>query len=330
MMYYIESASMDPYFNLALEQYVFDRLDRRHEYFMLWRNRESVIVGRHQNTAAEINGVYVREHAISVVRRLSGGGAVYHDPGNVNFTFIVNAGGLGAFDFASFCRPVVAALARLGVEAEINGRNDMTIQGRKFSGNAQYRKQGRIMHHGTILYDLDLGAAAKALKPPEDKLESKGLKSVRSRIANVKSQMPGNASVEDFIAALRESMFQEYQLVPYELSPADLDGVKALRDGVYATWDWNYGASPAYAIVKERRVEGCGKLEIHMNVDRGVIRDIAFFGDYFGNEDSSGLAALLRGQPPEREALAPVLAKAALGEYFYGLDADRFLDILLE
>ncbi|MDR1490291.1 MAG: lipoate--protein ligase [Desulfovibrio sp.] len=330
MMYYIESASMDPYFNLALEQYVFDRLDRRHEYFMLWRNRESVIVGRHQNTAAEINGAYVREHAISVVRRLSGGGAVYHDPGNVNFTFIVNAGDLGAFDFASFCGPVVAALARLGVKAEINGRNDMTIQGRKFSGNAQYCKQGRIMHHGTILYDLDLGAAAKALTPPEDKLESKGLKSVRSRIANVKSHMPGNASVEDFIVALRESMFQEYQLVAYELSPAELEGVKALRDGVYVTWDWNYGASPAYSIVKERRVEGCGKLEIRMNVDRGVIRDIAFFGDYFGNEDSSGLAALLRGLRPERESLVPVLAKVALGEYFYGLDADRFMDILLE
>jgi lipoate-protein ligase A len=329
-MYYIESPSTDPHFNLALEQYVFDSFDPEREYFMLWRNHNAIIVGKFQNTAAEINASYVKEKGISVVRRLSGGGAVYHDLGNVNFTFIVRAGELGAFDFASFCRPVVRALASLGVEAEINGRNDMTIEGKKFSGNAQYYKRGRVMHHGTILYDSDLSVVARALVVPKDKIESKGIKSVQSRITNVKSHMREDIPVEGFIAALREAMFRENKLLPYELSPQDLLGVRALQKEVYNTWEWNYGASPAYSLRKERRVEGCGKLEIHMNVERGVIADIAFFGDYFGSEDPAGLTALLRGRRLEREEISSLLAGLDLDAYFHNLDAERFLDILME
>ena len=151
MMYYLESGSHDPGFNLALEQYVFDRLDRAHAYCMLWQNDNAIIVGKNQNTVGEINAAYVKEHGIRVVRRLSGGGAVYHDLGNINFTFIVDSGATAAFDFSTFCRPIVKALEHFGVHAEINGRNDMTIDGKKFSGNSQYGKQGRTMHHGTIL-----------------------------------------------------------------------------------------------------------------------------------------------------------------------------------
>ncbi|MDR2051486.1 MAG: lipoate--protein ligase [Deltaproteobacteria bacterium] len=329
MMYYIESPSTDPRFNLALEQYVFDVFDPAHEYFMLWRNHNAVIVGKFQNTAAEINASYVKENGISVVRRLSGGGAVYHDLGNVNFTFIVRAGDLGAFDFASFCRPVVRALASLGVRAEINGRNDMTIGGKKFSGNAQYYKRGRIMHHGTILYDSDLSVVGRALAVSKDKIESKGVKSVQSRITNVKSHMREEVPVEGFMAALREAMFLENSLLPHELSPEELLGVRALQRDVYDTWEWNYGASPPCSIRKERRVEGCGKLEIHMNVERGVLADIAFFGDYFGREDPAGLASLLRGRRLERGEISSVLAGLDLDAYFHNLDAGQFLDILM-
>ncbi|MDR2605625.1 MAG: lipoate--protein ligase [Desulfovibrio sp.] len=329
-MYYIESPSTDPHFNLALEQYIFDALDKAHDYCMLWRNRNAIVVGRFQNTAAEINAAYVKKHGISVVRRLSGGGAVYHDLGNVNFTFIVRRGTPGAFDFASFCGPVVAALASLGVRAEISGRNDMTINGRKFSGNAQYYKRGRVMHHGTILYDSDLSVVAEALVVPEDKFASKGITSVRSRITNVKEHMSADIPVECFIAVLREALIRENRMFPYALSSEDLQGASALQHKVYDTWEWNYGASPAYNIRKEQRIDGCGKLEIHMNVERGVITDIAFFGDYFGREDSKGLADLLRGRRLERAELETACAGADIGVYFHNLDVVRFLDILLE
>ncbi|MDR2124494.1 MAG: lipoate--protein ligase [Desulfovibrio sp.] len=327
-MYYIESPSTDPHFNLALEQYIFDALDKTRDYCMLWRNHNAIIVGRFQNTAAEINAAYVKKHGISVVRRLSGGGAVYHDLGNVNFTFIVRRGTPGAFDFASFCGPVGRALASLGVRAEISGRNDMTIDGKKFSGNAQYYKRGMVMHHGTILYDSDLSVVAEALAVPKDKFASKGISSVRSRITNVKEHMSADIPVQRFVAVLREALIREHQMVPCALSPEDLQGAAALQRRVYDTWDWNYGASPACNIRREQRIDGCGKLEIHMNVERGVILDIAFFGDYFGNEDSGELANLLRGRRLERTELEAALTGTDIGAYFHNLDTGRFLDII--
>ena len=330
MMYYLESESTDPRFNLALEQYVFDRLDKGHDYFMLWRNDNAIIVGKHQNTAGEINAAYVREKGIRVARRLSGGGAVYHDLGNVNFTFIVNGGNLGAFDFASFCKPVVRALASLGVTAEINGRNDMTIDEKKFSGNAQYCKRGRVMHHGTVLYDSNLSVVGQALVVPKDKIESKGLKSVQSRVTNVKSYMREDIPAERFIRELRDAMFRENAMTPYALTEADRAAVQKLRDDVYSTWEWNFGASPAYSVKKERRIEGCGKIEVHMDVKEGIIREIAFFGDYFGNGDPADLQEKLTGCKLERKALADALADIDIAEYFHNLELETFLNILTE
>jgi lipoate-protein ligase A len=329
-MYFIENPFTDPHFNLALEQYIFDTFDKARDYCMLWQNRNAIIVGRFQNTATEINAAYVKKHGISVVRRRSGGGAVFHDLGNVNFTFIVCRGTPGAFDFASFCRPVVGALASLGVRAEISGRNDMTIDGKKFSGNAQYYKRGRVMHHGTILYDSDLSVVAEALVVPKDKFASKGITSVRSRITNVKEHMSADIPVEHFIAVLRETLIRENHMLRYDLSPEEIQGAQALQRAVYDTRQWNYGVSPAYNIRKEQRIDGCGKLEIRMNVERDVITDIAFFGDYFGNEDTTGLADLLRGRHPERTELETALAGTDIGAYFHNLDAGRFLDILLD
>ncbi len=330
MMYYIESGSTDPYYNLALEQYVFDALSVDRDIFMLWRNDNAIIVGKHQNTVAEVNAAYVKEKGIRVVRRLSGGGAVYHDLGNVNFTFIKTVGNLGAFNFASFCKPVVRALAELGVTAEISGRNDMTIDGKKFSGNAQYCKRGRVMHHGTILYDSNLQVVGEALVVPKDKIESKGLKSVRSRVTNVKAHMREDIPVERFMAALRDAMFRENEMQAYTLTGEDIAAVLTLQREVYGTWNWNYGASPAYSIVKERRVEGCGKIEIHMNVERGIIREIAFYGDYFGNADAAGLAPLLTGRRLEAAELAAALSGVAIDDYFHNLDREAFLAIMTQ
>ena len=174
-MYYIESPSLDAAFNLALEQYIFDRLDPEEEYCMLWRNRRAVIVGKHQNTFAEVDGAYADGHLVQVVRRLSGGGAVYHDPGNVNFTFIAKDGGDGSFDFATFCRPVVRLLTELGANPELSGRNDMTVDGRKFSGNAQYMRRGRVMHHGTLMFTVVTDILEKVLTVNEMKIKTKNL-----------------------------------------------------------------------------------------------------------------------------------------------------------
>lgn len=329
MMYYIESPSTDPHFNLALEQYVFDSLSRSHTYFMLWQNDNAIIVGKHQNTVAEINEGYVREHGIGVVRRLSGGGAVYHDMGNINFTFIVDKES-GLFDFSKFCMPLVRALKSVGAEAEVNGRNDMTIDGRKFSGNSQYSKEGRTMHHGTIMYDSDLKTVTEALNVSRDKIESKGCKSVKSRVTNVRPYVKNDMETEQFFKILRDYMFSENQMVPYELTQEDFEAVELLKKERYGTWHWNYGFSPKYAVEKKRRIEGCGSIEVHMNVEKGSISDIAFFGDYFSNSDSSSLSDLLRGCRLCRPELSERLKTIQAEHYFYNLTNDNLLEILLQ
>ena len=328
-MIYIKSPSIDPHFNLALEQYVFDEMDRSQEYFMLWQNDNAIIIGKHQNTVREINSSYVKEHDISVVRRLSGGGAVYHDLGNLNFTFIVSENGLEQFDFGSFCRPIVKALGHFGVKAEINGRNDMTIDGKKFSGNSQYAKQGRVMHHGTILYDSNLETVSHALQVSADKIVSKGVQSVRSRVTNVRNYMEKDVPIGEFWEMLLQDMSAETPMEFYTLTEADLERVRQIQKERYDTWEWNYGNSPAYAIVKERRFDGCGKLEVHMNVEKGMITAFDVFGDYFGNGDKDQLRQHLLGVKLTEEALQEALQSLNISDYFCYLEKEQFLDLLL-
>ncbi|MDD4078630.1 MAG: lipoate--protein ligase [Eubacteriales bacterium] len=329
-MVYLESPSTDPDFNLALEQYVFDKLPRSNEYFMLWQNDNAIIVGKHQNTLEEINQAYVREHRIRVVRRLSGGGAVYHDLGNINYTFIVDAKGSKSLDFAVFCRQVVKALATLGVRAEVSGRNDITIGGKKFSGNSQYIKKGRIMHHGTIMFDSDLAVVAAALKVGKDKIQSKGVKSVRARVTNVREHIKGDITLAQFWHVLRQFMVEEQNMSAYQLTGADLAQIEELRQSRYATWAWNYGVSPKYSIRKERRVEGCGIIKIGMEVEKGVITAFSTHGDYFGSGDSADVANLLVGEKAEEQALLKALAALPIDYYYNNLTSEELVDIILK
>jgi len=330
MTYYIRSNSVDPYANLALEQHVFDNLDRAHRYFMLWQNHNSIIVGRYQNTQGEINGAFVKERGITVARRLSGGGAVYHDLGNLNFTFVSDAEN-GHIDFASFCGPVRDALASLGVRVEISGRNDMTVEGKKFSGNAQYRKQGRVMHHGTILFDSDLEIVSKALNVAPDKIESKGIKSVQSRVTNIRPYLKRDVSLEEFWEALRGYMFSAYDMRDYTLTETDRACAAKLREDVYRRWSWNYGASPPYTVRKKRRVPGAGSVEALLDVGpQGIIKNAAFYGDFFGNSDPAELGLLLRGRRFEEGELRAALGDTDVSRYFSGIDAGVFLSLLLE
>jgi lipoate-protein ligase A len=330
MLYYIESSSVDPYYNLALEQVVFDRLDRRHDYFMLWQNDNSIIIGKHQNTLSEINSSYVKENGIKIARRLSGGGAVYHDMGNLNFTFVADSD-INSFDFALFCKPVQKALSAMGVSVDITGRNDMTIDGKKFSGNAQYMKKGRVMHHGTIMFDTDMSILARALRVDRDKIESKGIKSVRSRVTNIKPYMKDrNINIKQFWELFKQHMFIEYNMADYTPTPEELAEVQRLRDEVYSTWDWNYGASPAYSVQKTRRIDGCGRVDVFIDIKAGnVINDIAFFGDYFGNGDSAELAGVLKGCRMEEVELRRRLGSLDISYYFAGCALEGFIDVLL-
>ena len=335
MMYYIESRQTDPYRNLALEQFVFDDLSKENSYFMLWQNHNSIIVGKHQNTLEEINSAYVKEKNITVARRLSGGGAVYHDLGNLNFTFICDADNSEGIDFSVFCEPISKALRSLGVPVEISGRNDMTVDGKKFSGNAQYIKNGttgpRVMHHGTILYDSDLSILSKALKAGDDKIESKGIKSIQSRVTNIRPYMNKDMSITDFWAVLKDHIGTAFNMMDFQLNEKHNAAADELREKVYAQWSWNYGHSPQHTMRKNRRIEGCGKIEILLDIAKGgMISNIVFYGDFFANRDPAELAKKLTGHHLEYEEIKKIINEIKISQYFHELKEDDFLSLLFK
>ena len=324
-MFYLESPSRDPYFNLALEEYVFERMDKSKSYFMLWQNDNTIVVGKYQNTAEEIDQAYVDAHGIRVARRLSGGGAVYHDKGNLNFTFIVDRADAPGLNFKIFVEPVIQALARFGVHAAFTGRNDLTIDGLKFSGNAQYARRGRLLHHGCIMLDSNLTSVADALRVKEAKFDSKAVKSVRSRVTTINAHAPAPISMEDFKGALKECAMASGELEPCTLTEEDLAAIRKLRDEKYATWAWNYGFSPAYDMRREMKFPA-GLVTAHLSAEGGKIKAVRFYGDFFGGELGE-LEGAMVGLPLDGH-LTEALEALRVGDYMSGITAEELSRLL--
>ena len=324
-MRYLESPSRDPYFNLALEEYVFERMDKSKSYFLLWQNDNTIVVGKYQNTAEEIDQAYVDAHHIRVARRLSGGGAVYHDRGNLNFTFIVDRADAPGLNFKIFVEPVIQALARFGVHAAFTGRNDLTIDGMKFSGNAQYARRGRLLHHGCIMLDSNLTSVADALRVKEAKFDSKAVKSVRSRVTTINAHAPAPISMEDFKGALKECAMASGELEPCTLTEEDLAAIRKLRDEKYATWAWNYGFSPAYDMRREMKFPA-GLVTAHLSAEGGKIKAVRFYGDFFGGELGE-LEGAMAGLPLDGH-LTEALEALRVGDYMSGITAEELSRLL--
>lgn len=315
-MRYIINNSNDPAYNIALEAYAFLELTDIDEIFLLWINSPTIVIGKHQNTIEEINKEYIEENKINVVRRLSGGGAVYHDLNNLNYTIISAKTEGQAFDFKTFSSPVIDTLKNLGVNAEFTGRNDLVIDGKKFCGNAQAYAKGRMMHHGCLLFDVDLSVLAKSLKVSSDKIESKGVKSVRSRVTNILSELPEKITVHEFKDLLMKHMLEKNpDMTEYVLSEEELAKIKELRDTQFATWDWTYGKAPEYTITREKRYPS-GKITTYANVDKSIIKEIKIYGDFFGVKDVSDIENRLIGAKYDYQEVLERLADVNIEDYF--------------
>lgn len=319
-MIYLESESHDPYFNLAMEEYIFDRLDSNEEYFMLWQNDNTIVVGKYQNTMQEVNQEFVDAHDIRVVRRLSGGGAVYHDKGNLNFTFIVSQSEHG-LNFTQYIKPVIAALAKFGVKAEFTGRNDITIDGKKISGNSQYVKRGRVMHHGCILVDSNLTSVSDALRPKAAKFVSKSAKSVISRVTTIREHCPVPIDVPSFKEALKQEVLSQGS-TQYIFSEEELKEIQKIAEEKYMKWEWNYGKSGNYNYSKSEKYD-FGMVEIEASVKEGIIQDISIRGDFFGNGDIADVENALKGERVDDGLDIRLNEKIDLNEYIFGMTADQ-------
>lgn len=316
-----------PYFNLALEEYVLTKMDQQERYCILWQNDPVVVVGRNQNTAGEINEEFIKARGIKVVRRMSGGGAVYHDPGNLNFTFIQPEPRLQKLDFARFTRPVIKTLAGLGIEARNEGRNDITIDGRKLSGNSQYRCRRSLMHHGTILFATDLDIMEKALTAGQDKFQSHGVNSVRSRVTNITDHLSSPISLEEFKNRLLISIQEEDVTTDYHLSSAEMEQVEQLAAAKYSTWDWNYGLSPWFNVQLKRRFDW-GKAELRLGVEKGIITSCSIRGDFFALKELDDMEQHFLYRPYSNEEMVAALHEIEVSEYIAGAVRQDFMELL--
>ena len=269
-MLIIKRHNTDPYFNLATEEFVLKEI--ADDSFMLWRNAPSIIVGKHQNTLAEINVEYVKKNNIPVVRRLSGGGAVFHDLGNLNFTFIQTGKSDLLVDFRKFTQPILDVLLKLGINARFEGRNDLTIEGKKFSGNAEHIWKNRVLHHGTLLFSAEMADLSQALNVDPLKFQDKAVKSVRSRVTNIGLHLKEPMDVMNFANLIEEHIIAMYpDSVPYELSESDHLKINELVRTRYGTWEWNFGYSPNYDFKKILRTKQSGTIEFDLEVKNGII-----------------------------------------------------------
>jgi len=322
----IHHHSVDPYFNIATDEYIFKHI--KEDCFMLWQNDNAIIVGKHQNTLAEINIDYVREHDIKVVRRLSGGGAVYHDMGNLNYSFTRTGDNSEMVDFKKYTLPILEVLQGLGADAKFEGRNDLTIDGKKFSGNAEHVFKNKVLHHGTLLFTSEMKSVSGALKINPLKYSDKAVKSVPKRVTNISEHLKTPITLEEFTQKIMDHIISTHDdCVPYEFSAADLAAIKKIRDEKYATWEWNYGKSPDYNFKKGIRNDG-GTLEMNLDVEKGIIKKVKIYGDFFNEKDISEVEAALENVPHEENAIMKVLDQFQISRYFHNMTSNDLLNAM--
>ncbi|CAM3777964.1 lipoate--protein ligase [Mesobacillus thioparans] len=328
MLFIDNKGITDPRINLAIEEYALKNLDINETYLLFYINEPSIIIGKNQNTIEEINTEYVEKNGIHVVRRLSGGGAVYHDLGNLNFSFITKDDGESFHNFRKFTEPVVNALRKLGVNAELSGRNDLLAEGRKISGNAQFSTRGRMFSHGTLLFDSEIESVVSALNVKKEKIESKGIKSIRSRVANISEFLTEKVTIQEFRSLLLKNIFEGMEEIPeYVLTEQDWEKIHELSKERYQNWDWNYGKSPKFNLQHSHRFP-VGQIDVRFEVDKGMIENCKIYGDFFGVGDVTEIEDKLTGLRYERSALAAALDDVDTKHYFGNISKEDFINLI--
>lgn len=313
-------------FNIALEEYILSKFDQ--DCFLLYINEPCIIVGRFQNTLAEINYQWVQQHNIPVVRRLTGGGTVFHDMGNLNFSFLMNSADADTVNFARYTAPVLEVLNELGVPAVLQGRNDLTIKGMKFSGNAKLVQNGKTLQHGTILFNSHVESITQALKVNPLKFSDKAVKSVRARVTNVVDHLPQAMRLADFIPLVRQKVHNLYpEARDYNLCIDDREAVQALVDNKYGTWDWNFGKSPQYNLANSIRATS-GTIEFYLDVSNGIITSLRVFGDFFASREIVELEQWFSGISHTPETVQQAFEQAGYRDFFGDADLKELVEAM--
>lgn len=328
-MIFIENeGNNDPKLNLALEEYIVRNFGADTDYLLFYINEPSIIIGRNQNTLEEINYEYVNDNNIHIVRRISGGGAVYHDLGNLNFSFITNHQTDLFRNFKGFTAPVIKVLKSLGLDAELIGRNDILVDDKKISGTAQFSTGKRMISHGTLLFDTDLNEVVNALQVKMSKIESKGHKSVRSRVANITDFFNHPMTIEEFRQLILDGLSAEHESFEhYHLTEEEWEGVRKLKAEKYDTWDWNYGKSPKFNIQRTKRFS-IGEIDLRIFVEKGHISEFKVYGDFFSKEPIQDLENAFLELRYEKSDITQRVNEINLSDFFGDLAVEDFIELV--
>lgn len=338
MRYYV-MPSNDIRDNLATEEYLMDTADVSEPLLLLYIQKPCIIIGRNQNAYEEIDLNYLRENQIVLTRRVSGGGAVYDDLGNISFSFVTKKGDTTFGDYRGVTTPILKALRSMGAEqASAGGRNDLYLGDKKFSGNAMYTKKGRTYSHGTLMYDVDLSVLGKVLTVSKEKIASKATPSVPKNVANVKPYLAPEfqkSSIEEFRDELlchvyQVDSLQEIADKKLELTNKDRQGIQELVDKRYANDDWVYGEAPNFEFNQRTRISDVGIVDVHLSTEKGKISAIQFFGDFFGAKDITELESLLVGTTYKYETIKETLDKVDISEYIFNFSNQALLELLMK
>ena len=325
-MRYLKNPSTNPYYNMAFDEYCLESLPIDEPVFFLWQNKPAVIVGYNQEVNTEVNLDYLKEKGIDLVRRVTGGGAVYHDLENLNYTIVGRSEDLER-DYPEYAALMMKALQALEVPATLSGRNDILVDGKKVSGFAKRVCKNRLMVHGTLMYNVDVDVLTHVLNPSTTKLQSKGIASVRSRVTNLCNYLPELLDIQAFKNRLEEILSNNYSDAEYKLSETDLAHIQQLTDNKFATWEWNYGRSPKATLVHSARL-ACGTVEIHLTLAENRIASCRFGGDFLGNLPASDIEKALTGIPYEINEIRKCLSKLEISRYFDRVSADNLLEMM--
>jgi len=327
---FVETNSFDPYFNLATEETLLTVAPQNESILLLWQNKPTVVVGVHQNAYEEIDRDYVERKGVLVARRLTGGGAVYHDLGNLNYTLTTPDNSTAARSLSEYFRgtsqPIVEVLRELGARAELSGRNDVLVDGKKVSGVAQLRRPGRVLCHGTLLFRSDLDELERALKVDPSKFRSKAVESVRARVGNICDYLPQD-SKQNALERFRDALKRRLATKTRRLTDEELQAIQKLRDEKYATWDWNFGAAPKFQYRNAKRFDW-GKFELAFDVEKGRLVRARIFGDFFAIGDVASITEALIDASFQREAFAKRVTQELLQETIPNLSQEEFLNVV--
>lgn len=325
-MRYVTYMGTDAYTNIATDTWLLNNLNAKEPVFALWQNNNAIIVGQNQNTFGEVNQDFVDEHQIEVVRRVTGGGAVYHDLGNLNFTLFVPIESAANVDFKKFSEPVLRALHTLGIDAEASGRNDLLVNGKKISGVAQRYAKGYLMHHGTLLFDSNVDTMVRSLNVADEKFISKAAKSVRSRVGMIKDAAPKGLTLQDFWDAVQYELTDHGKDQEIVLTPQQKQEIIQLTADKFSTWDWNYGRSPEFNFKNHAKYDG-GIIDVQVQAEGGTIRDINFTGDFLGLRDWRKIKDQFIGLPFETAEIKTVFERNHEGRYFGNITDDELIKL---